>query len=315
MSELTLNITNGDCAVDALSQAGVIGDILPWRDVLHIGPLLPGDLMGRFEQSRVLFLSQYFKLPASVVSEKFKSRHTLLNDLNQYQTIRLWFEHDLYDQLQLIQIVAFLAECCDPEQLRWVVTDHFIGPAQPSELHELFRFDRPVSKKCIKMAPKLWQALTDDNPMSWSALDHVELSAWPFISQTLARLMAEFPDVNTGLSLTQWLLISALSTSPMSGATLFKAYNKLEWAQFMGDSVFEKELAALTTAKCPLLFIKKDHGCWIKNVFELTPLARDVMVGKKNHVKLNGIDRWIGGAHLKENSCWWFNNEVNQLEQ
>ena len=34
-----LNITNGDCAVDVMKEAGIPGSYLPWRDVLHDGPV------------------------------------------------------------------------------------------------------------------------------------------------------------------------------------------------------------------------------------------------------------------------------------
>ena len=39
----TLNITNGDIAVTIMRQADISGDFLPWRDVLHDGPV-PGGL-------------------------------------------------------------------------------------------------------------------------------------------------------------------------------------------------------------------------------------------------------------------------------
>ncbi len=39
----TLIITNGDSSVSIMQEAGVAGHILPWRDILHDGPV-PGDL-------------------------------------------------------------------------------------------------------------------------------------------------------------------------------------------------------------------------------------------------------------------------------
>jgi len=34
-----LNITNGDSAAGTLSEAGIEGKIISWRDVLHEGPV------------------------------------------------------------------------------------------------------------------------------------------------------------------------------------------------------------------------------------------------------------------------------------
>ncbi|HEU5174445.1 MAG TPA: hypothetical protein VFT96_06825, partial [Gemmatimonadaceae bacterium] len=37
--DATLHITNGDSAMSALRAGGVTGAIVPWRDVLHDGPV------------------------------------------------------------------------------------------------------------------------------------------------------------------------------------------------------------------------------------------------------------------------------------
>jgi hypothetical protein len=37
-----LHITNGDSAAEVIRRAGVQGDVLPWRDVLHEGPVPQG---------------------------------------------------------------------------------------------------------------------------------------------------------------------------------------------------------------------------------------------------------------------------------
>ncbi len=49
--ESILNITNGDSAVELMRKAGISGEYLPWRDVLHDGPVpaglsLPGTVKG-----------------------------------------------------------------------------------------------------------------------------------------------------------------------------------------------------------------------------------------------------------------------------
>jgi hypothetical protein len=38
-----LNITNGDSTVEIMEKVGILGEFLPWREVLHEGPV-PGGL-------------------------------------------------------------------------------------------------------------------------------------------------------------------------------------------------------------------------------------------------------------------------------
>lgn len=37
---MTLHISNGDHAAERIRFAGITGDVVPWRDVLHEGPAL-----------------------------------------------------------------------------------------------------------------------------------------------------------------------------------------------------------------------------------------------------------------------------------
>ncbi len=37
----------------------------------------------------------------------------------------------------------------------------------------------------------------------------------------------------------------------------------------------------------------------------LTKLGRQALAGKADHIALNGIDRWIGGVHLRGTRVQW----------
>jgi len=37
----------------------------------------------------------------------------------------------------------------------------------------------------------------------------------------------------------------------------------------------------------------------------LTAMGERVLAGQEDHVRLNGIDRWIGGVHLTGDSTPW----------
>ncbi len=100
-----LNITNGDCAVDLMKKAQIPGSFLTWRDVLHDGPV-PG-LIGLRELSdiRARFLANRGWGDENKIKQDFIQRDNTLKCYSNYDRIILWFEHDLYDQLQLIQIL------------------------------------------------------------------------------------------------------------------------------------------------------------------------------------------------------------------
>ena len=101
-----LHITNGDAV--SLPQTGLPGEVIYWRDVLHDGPVPRGLGLQQLSRVRERFISPFFGLPLSEVS--FRRRDEAIARFQDHEEVVLWFEHDLYDQLQLIQILSWFAE-------------------------------------------------------------------------------------------------------------------------------------------------------------------------------------------------------------
>ena len=66
----------------------------------------------------------------------------------------------------------------------------------------------------------------------------------------------------------------------------------------MGDSVFLLYLRGLCDCRQPLLRESGDE-------YEVTETGREVLAGRADHVRLNGIHRWLGGVHLEGSEARW----------
>ena len=53
-----LHITNGDRAGDLIRSSGLPGDVLPWRDVLHEGPVRRASTLEEQSEGRIAFLAE-----------------------------------------------------------------------------------------------------------------------------------------------------------------------------------------------------------------------------------------------------------------
>ena len=105
-----LNITNGDCAVDVMKEASIPGVFLPWRDVLHDGPVPAGLSLTELSEVRANFIIDRGWGAAEDIKRDFIDRDNTLKLFEEYEKVILWFEHDLYDQLQLLQILDWRSE-------------------------------------------------------------------------------------------------------------------------------------------------------------------------------------------------------------
>src|SRR4030095_10658531 len=103
------HLTRSAHAVPVLSQV-VQGTMLPWRDVLHEGPVRTGLSLEELSVERARFIAEAGWGVLPDVMKSFGERDATFRQAGRHDEIVLWFEHDLYDQLQLIQVLDGVAE-------------------------------------------------------------------------------------------------------------------------------------------------------------------------------------------------------------
>ena len=114
-----LHITNGESAASTLRAASIEGVVLSWDDVLHVGPLAFDPAESRRVRSR--FLAEQGWGEAAAIEADLARRDELLARADH---VVLWFEHDVVDQLQLLQILSQLGP---DTEIELVQTDHYLG--------------------------------------------------------------------------------------------------------------------------------------------------------------------------------------------
>ena len=133
-----LNITNGDSAAGTLSEAGIAGKIIAWRDVLHEGPVDASLSLNALSKQRARFISERGWGDFAHVSGDFAERDRVIQHLDYFDEVVLWFEDDLYDQLQMIQLLDFFSRGSPRrKKLTLIQVDGYIPPLSPSQLKEL----------------------------------------------------------------------------------------------------------------------------------------------------------------------------------
>ncbi|OGV37984.1 MAG: hypothetical protein A2X48_07715 [Lentisphaerae bacterium GWF2_49_21] len=310
---MILHITNGDCAVDALKKAGMEGEILPWRDLLHEGPVPAGKTLGQMSKIRARFIMQLWPHIKSV-DKGFAKRDRLLASFRKYNETILWFEHDLYDQLQLIQILDwFHGRKKGTSRLSIVITGEYIS--EGIHLNKYFRARKKVSSEQLNLAKSAWSAFCSPDPRNILKIISRDTSSLPFLGSSLIRHLQQFPSCENGLNRTEKQILEAVDSGAYSPSSIFKKCQKLEEPKFMGDAVFWIYLENLINCRYPLLKLKnckKFHPpAKFANINDfnsqkilITKTGIQVLQSKADWIELKGIDKWLGGVHLREKNVW-----------
>ncbi len=313
-----LHITNGDSAVERLRQADVPGELLPWRDVLHEGPVPAGFSLDELRPLRARFVASQGWPSFEQALQDLARRDAALAGYPAHDEVVLWFEHDLYDQLQLIQLLDwFEGRQPAPSRLSLICQAEYLGQMGPERLQDLFQSRRPVSARQLALGHRAWEAFRSPDPAAILALLQEDTSALPFLAGALRRHLQEFPSVKNGLSRTESQALAALADGPRTvGEVYTAAHHEQEDAIFLGDHVFGRCLERLSRVERPLVL--SDDGSpsaaprhaerfaayWGSRV-TLTNFGRAVLDGREDHVQANGLDRWLGGVHLSGKRVGW----------
>ena len=212
-----LHITNGESAASTLRETSLGGVVLSWDDVLHAVPLAFDPAESR--RVRAAFLAESGWGDAAATRTEFERRDELLA---RAAHVVLWFEPDLFDQLQLLQV---LAQIEDEAEIELIQADGFLGPLDAAALESLWPSRRRVAPETRRAARDAWQAVTAGD------LD-VDVPELPYLAPALRRLAEE----REPLSRTKRQLLSLLADGPRSPGELFRANQQLEEAPFLGDT-------------------------------------------------------------------------------
>ncbi|MHA1559148.1 MAG: hypothetical protein ACTSWI_00520 [Alphaproteobacteria bacterium] len=233
MSELI--ITNGDAVADILSAAGLGGRIVPWRDVLHEGPLIPSDSLDALSQTRATYLAARFDIPFAEARADFLARDAIVMAHDLFTELSIWLEHDLYDQLQLLQILHFLDSEGRTMGVRLIQADDFLATQQPQTVLRFAAKSIDVTPSMLSSAANVWRALTSPTPMA--LVEHINAPAneFRFLRSALGRFIEELPSLHGGLSRTERAIGTAVSAGGLRPIDVFAHLLASEDAPFLGD--------------------------------------------------------------------------------
>lgn len=289
-----LHVTNGDIAAALIRQTGVLGEVIAWRDVLHAGPVPAGLPLERMSETRARFIAACGWASFTEAIRQFSARDAALRSARR---VTLWFEHDLYDQLQLIQILATLAQQPDTtatlilvDRFPGVPEFHGLGQLTPAQLATLWPQRQLVTAAQLTLAARAWKAFTASDPTALRALLATDLAALPLLRPALERLSEEYPAAPSGLGRTDRQILAAIADGAGDFDALFRLTQAAESAPYHGDTSLRLHLDDLIRATTPLVSGPP---------YRLTDLGQRVLAGEVDARTLHPPDRWIGGVRMR----------------
>ncbi len=316
-----LHVSNGD-ATD-IRGTGLARRVLYWRDALHEGPV-PALDPERLRRVRAAFLSEAGADDRHEGTEMFAERDRVLA-ANRDGEYVLWFEADLYDQLQIIQILSRLADLgVAPARISLIcIGEHpdsarfgGLGELSAAQLRALSETNALVrlTSSALDLATRAWDAFRSPTPDGLAAVAATRSVELRFLGEAFDRLGREYPSTRDGLSLTERRVLAAVANGAKDAGTAFVDATARETRPYLGDDWCFAMIHRLASAAVPLLNAdpttpQVDHGTRLR----LTTAGAGVLAGEADYATLNGIDRWIGGVHLQGRQPRWRWEDASEI--
>lgn len=306
-----VHVCNGDSTADLISMADLPGEIRVWADALDRGPVLPVADDEHYRVRSEFWKSRGFNEDANKLVEWDRA----FDDAAKADELILWYEHDLFDQLALIRLLARLQRRGLPTQLTIVSIDrhpevpNFLGMGQlePTQIAELWPRRAPLSRDAIDEAVTTWIAFTSGDPRALPFLTK-RVKAMPFLGGAIERLLEEYPDPTSGMSRTERQLLAAIARGENTGEQLMGASHANDPRYPLTDAVMFDVLREL--GRCGLIEGAPSDARPTEQAVKslaptVTPLGRQALAGAIDRVHEAGIDLWHGGVHLQGKGPVW----------
>jgi hypothetical protein len=318
-----LHVANGSCTTRIIEAAGIPGARSIWADVLYEGPV-PGGLSDEeLTEVRRRFLAGDTDVPPQNDLRRWRQA---IDAHASYDELVLWFEHDLFDQLNLIQILSWIRTRLPPAKaVTLVCIGSFpghprfkgLGELTPGELAPLFETRRPVRDAEYALAEQAWRSFREPTPEALDDLRRSDTSAVPYLGPALDRFLQEYPSTLDGLSRSERRLLRLASRAPVAVRAAFPRMHDEEDAYYITDGSLAELVETLARTTPPLLVVERsdDDRALLQGTIGLTDAGREVLTGKRDRVAC-GLDRWLGGVHLQDGvNIWRWDDDRRRMKK
>jgi hypothetical protein len=324
MSLRFLHVANGSATTQLIEAAGIPGRRSTWADVLYDGPVPGGLSDAELLRVRARHLSRPGEAAYLEEVRGLQRWREEIEAASSYDELVLWYEHDLFDQLNLLQLFSWLKGRLPAANIvslieigRFPGRAAFkgLGELSPGDLVSLLETRVPVSAERYVQSALAWTAFRQATPEALDDLSRGDTSSIPFLRASLKRFLEEYPWTRNGLSRSERRLLEIASSGPVDLWTMFLLMHEGETAYYITDLSLLSLLREFSRLEPPLISVagaSLDADRIPTGTVTITERGHEIVEGKLDRVATYGIDRWFGGVHLTGKTPAWRWDDARQ---
>jgi hypothetical protein len=261
-----------------------------------------------FWKTRFEFLNKNYKVSKSWFIEKTLKEYRSLCNHKQQDQIVLWFEYDLFCQINMLAVLSWLKTHRRHAEVSLVCSGkednsgrlYGLNELSDDKLLELYDNRKVLTQDDIEYADYIWQLYCSDNPIRLENQIANNDFQFEYLSDALKTHLKRFPTIKNGLNdLENHILETAKSQKPKSKKELMRELLTNQGFYGFGDTQYERMILSLKP-----LFSSFDP-------VKLTKKGLDVLKQDTNYYsEIRDNQMYLGGS-LKYN--FLYNTDTNRI--
>ncbi|UQB67914.1 DUF1835 domain-containing protein [Epilithonimonas zeae] len=184
--ENIFHITNGDYLAEELKKTSIEGELIVCREALVSGNL-KADSLEEFWEARAKSVSQDYNVSKESYYEKSVSEFEKILNIPEGSEVNLWFEDDLFCQVNLWFCISLLSNRNDLKIYRGFpkINNHWKGfsDSDNSDLEESLKSRVLFNKNDIELTLNLWKAYQNNDIDSLKQLSDNQSNCFHFLKE------------------------------------------------------------------------------------------------------------------------------------
>lgn len=320
-----LVLTFSDSGAGALKGAGLADCVIPFGLGFVWGQLQsPGELdrwLAPGSAEREALGSHWLdNLRGKQLEEARGHGLGLIEFCTRFDVVELWSDPEPNSQLQLIWLLDYLRPHANVLSRLTLVQTSGIAD-QPSKEAAAWRVHAvPIRDDHLETAAEAWAAWRAPTPETWFDLLARDMSALPYLRNTIIALLEELPMPGSGLGATEMRMLELIAAGYVHPYALFPGHMKPNERRTFGYWEVGVLLDGLAHGPAPAvsgldegrfdLEMHEDadrHARYKRSRLTLTELGKAVVAKADDFSRSNPIHRWWGGTELTNDRLWRWN--------
>ncbi|MEO0471008.1 MAG: hypothetical protein AAF206_15380 [Bacteroidota bacterium] len=290
----TLHILNGEGTAHPFRTSGIEGDLLIWHEALMDGPVHHSLFGEEFWRARQTFWGASDEKMRSIRVEMGK-----IHETEAYGHIILWFEYDLFCQINMIAALHLLSQSSHQPTISLVspgaheAIEDFRGMGQLSPEHfpPLLEEAVRLTAEDLQFAAVCWEVFQQQDATKLATLtEHTFPVVFPYLKTALYNHLKRFPSTHNGLSAVEECMLKILGLDLSSFRNWIGQCLRAEdgWLG-MGDLQYIRLAEGLGP-----LYMEDKQG------IRINPVGMEVLRGERDFAAIRKQPQWLGGAQTSD---------------